>query len=282
MYRSRLADKRLLLVLDDVTSEEQVLPLLPGSPSCAVIVTSRARLAGCRARTGSTSTRSTTRPRWSCSPRSSAADGCGPSRTAAAELVKYCGGLPLALRIAGARLASRPQWRIAELARRLKNEVRRLDELSHRGLELRSSIGLTYRSLPEQAQRLFRLFALVQAPDFPGWAAAALLDTDLAEAEDVLERLVDAQMLDTVAVARTGRIRYRFHDLIRVYAQERLMETETAERAQRRARPGARRLARARRGRRTARSTAATSRSCTAPRRGWHLAEWRGRSTSIG
>jgi DNA-binding SARP family transcriptional activator len=228
MYRSRLASKRLLLLLDDVTNEEQVLPLLPGSPSCAVIVTSRARLVGLSgahwidvdAFDDDTSMellgKIVGRERLLAEPES------------ADELVKYSGGLPLALRIAGARLASRPHWRIGELARRLKNEVRRLDEFSHRGLELRSSIGLTYRSLPDQVQRLFRLFALVKAPDFPGWTAAALLDTDLAYAEEIVERLVDAQMLDTV-LCSTGQIRYRFHDLIRVYAQERLLETESDE-----------------------------------------------------
>jgi DNA-binding SARP family transcriptional activator/Flp pilus assembly protein TadD len=225
MYRSRLASKRLLLVLDDVTSEAQVVPLLPGSPSCAVIVTSRARLSGLPG------------AHWinvdafdSDSSVELLAKIVGRERVraepdSADELVKYCGGLPLALRIAGARLASRPHWRIAELARRLKNEVRRLDELSHHGLELRSSIGLTYRSLPDQAKRLFRLSALIQAPDFPGWTAAALLDTDPTDAEEMLERLVDAQMLDTVQ-GSTRHLRYRFHDLIRVYAQERLMETE--------------------------------------------------------
>jgi DNA-binding SARP family transcriptional activator/tetratricopeptide (TPR) repeat protein len=226
MYRSRVAGKRLLIVLDDVTSEEQVLPLLPGSASCAVIVTSRARLVGLPAARqvdvgtfdATTSMELLARivgwPRLRAEP------------PAAAQLVNYCGGLPLALRIAGARLASRPQWRIAELTRRLKSEVRRLDELSHRGLEVRSSIALTYRSLPEQAQRLFRLSAIVKAPDFPSWTAAALLDVDLMQAEDTLERLVDVRMLDTKRCA-DGQLRYGLHDLIRVYAQERLLESES-------------------------------------------------------
>src|SRR5207244_2024770 len=143
---------------------------------------------------------------------------------AASDVIHYCGGLPLALRIAGARLASRPHWRIGQLSRRLKNEVRRLDELSHHGLEIRSSIGLTYRSLPEPAKRLFRLFAIIAAPDVPGWTAAALLGCDLLEAEEVLDRLVEAQMLDVMHVPN-GQVRYRFHDLIRVYAQELLMQT---------------------------------------------------------
>jgi DNA-binding SARP family transcriptional activator/tetratricopeptide (TPR) repeat protein len=225
MYRSRLATKRLLLVLDDVTSEQQVLPLLPGSPSCAVIVTSRTRLylsgaywVDVDAFDNETS--------MDLLATIVGRERLEAEQDSAEELVRYCGGLPLALRIAGARLASRPHWRISELSRRLKNEMRRLDELSHHGLELRSSIGLTYRSLPELTQRLFRLLALISAPDFPGWTAAALLDIDVVDAEELLEQLVDAQMLDTVR-GQNRRLRYRFHDLIRVYARERLMETET-------------------------------------------------------
>jgi DNA-binding SARP family transcriptional activator len=229
IYRSRLASKRLLLVLDDVRGEQQVLPLLPGSPSCAVILTSRTRLSSLPgahwidigAFDGATS-------------RELLRKIVGPERVEAEpaaidELINYCGGLPLALRIAGARLASRPHWRVGELNRRLKDEVRRLDEFSHHGLELRSSIGSTYRGLPESAKRLFRLIGLIQAPDVPAWTAAALLDSNLVDAEDILERLVEAQVLETLhGDSQTDPVRYRFHDLIRVYAQERLMETETA------------------------------------------------------
>jgi DNA-binding SARP family transcriptional activator/tetratricopeptide (TPR) repeat protein len=228
MYRSRLASKRVLLVLDNVTSEEQVLPLLPGSPTCAVIVTSTARLVGMPgahwidvdtfddAMSMELLARIVGWPRLLAEPE------------AVTELITYCGGLPLALRIVATRLASRPHWRIVELTRRLKSEVRRLDELSHHGLEMRSSVGLTYRSLPELAQRLFRLSAMVEAADFPSWVAAVLLDTDLRQAEDTLERLVDVQLLD-MKVCDDGQIRYSFHNLIRLYANERLMESETAD-----------------------------------------------------
>ncbi|HEU5471977.1 MAG TPA: BTAD domain-containing putative transcriptional regulator [Actinophytocola sp.] len=225
MYRSRLASKRLLLVLDDVTSEQQVIPLLPGSPSCAVLVTSRARLVGLPGASfiGIDTFDEATAAEFLA--RIVGRDRVEAEPMATTEVITYCGRLPLALRIAGARLVSRPHWRIGDLARRLKNEVRRLDELSHQGLAIRSSIGLTYRSLPEQAKRLFRLFAMIKVPDAPGWLAAALLDIELTEAEDLLERLVEAQMLDAVRDP-VGQIRYRFHDLIRVYAQERLAESE--------------------------------------------------------
>lgn len=232
MYRSQLARKQLLVVLDDVTSEAQVLPLLPGSPNCAVIVTSRIRLSGLSGADWIDVDVLDTDKSTELLTKIIGAERVHTEQGAVVELVQLCGGLPLALRIAGARLASRPHWRIAGLVQRLADEARRLDEFTHRGLELRSNIGLTYRALPLQAQRLFRLFALVQAPDFPGWIAAALLDTDLIEAEDVLETLVDARVLDTVEF-QGERVRYRFHALIRVYALEQLVENEpSADREQ--------------------------------------------------
>ncbi|WP_410585862.1 AfsR/SARP family transcriptional regulator [Amycolatopsis sp. lyj-23] len=229
MYRTRTAGKRLLVVLDDVADEEQVLPLLPGSPSCAVIVTSRARLSGLSGAHSVDVDVFDAGQALELLVRIIGPDRVAAEREAAVELVDFCDGLPLALRIAGARLASRPHWRIGDLVRRLGDEAGRLDELAHRGIELRSNIALTYHSLDARGQRLFRLIALVEAPDFPAWTAAALLDTDLLAASEVLESLVDAQVLDTVVYPGEHEVRYRFHDLIRVYARERLLESETGE-----------------------------------------------------
>ncbi|MGL5859406.1 MAG: AfsR/SARP family transcriptional regulator [Angustibacter sp.] len=229
LYRSTVSGKRLLVVLDDVTSETQALPLLPGSASCAVIITSRARLSGLPG------------ARWfhvdvfdvdqstELLIRIVGDERVATQPQAVVELITFCGGLPLALRIAGARLASRPHLRIDGLVRRLRDEARRLDEFAHHGLELRSNIGLTYNALKPDAQRLFELFSLIQAPDFPAWTAAALLDRDLYEAEDILEGLVEAQLVDTVEYADASAPRYRFHDLIQVYAREKLAHTTTAD-----------------------------------------------------
>ncbi|WP_051772354.1 AfsR/SARP family transcriptional regulator [Saccharothrix sp. NRRL B-16314] len=229
LYRSKLADRRLLIVLDDVADEEQALPLLPGNPRCAVITTSRTRLTGLPG--AYCVDVDTLDPAQSMALLSRI---IGPERIAAEpeaadRLVELCAGLPLALRIAGARLASRPHWRVEDLARRLDDESRRLDEFVHKGLELRSTIALTYRGLPERARRLFRLCALVDAVDFPGWAPAALLDTSLREAEDLLETLVDAHVLEVRVVPGEQSHRYRFHGLVRVFDQERLTEEETPE-----------------------------------------------------
>jgi DNA-binding SARP family transcriptional activator len=229
MYRSKVFGKRLLVVLDDVTSEPQIRPLLPGSPTCAVIVTSRTRLSELSGAHRIDLDLFDEEQSLRMLSRIVGAERIDAEPEHARELVNFCGRLPLALRIAGARLASRPHWRVVSLTRRLRSEAHRLDELTHRGLVLRTNIGLTYRSLSRGAQQLFRRFALIQAPDFPGWTAAALLDTDLFEAEDILETLVDAQMLDTVSYPGEQLPRYRFHDLIRVYATEQLLAVESPQ-----------------------------------------------------
>ncbi|WP_167377677.1 AfsR/SARP family transcriptional regulator [Streptomyces malaysiense] len=229
MYRSRLADSRVLVVLDGVTGAEQVTPLLPGSATCAVITTSRARLAGTDGVRGIDLTAFDMANALELLAGIVGRERVQAELDTAVELVNLCDALPLALRIAGARLASHPHWRIEWLVQRLRDERRRLDELSHRGLELRSTISLAYRALPPSAQRLFRLFSLVQAPDSPAWVAAALLDADLGTAEDTLDVLVEAQVMDTVRYPDSHRPRYRFHDLIRAYAREELLATEPPE-----------------------------------------------------
>lgn len=227
MYRSRLASKRMLVVLDGATSEDQVLPLLPAGAGCAVIVTSRARLSGLPGAHLIDTEVFDVDFSLEMLAKIIGPERMTAERDASVELVDFCGRLPLAMRIAGARLASRPHWRLDILVARLRNTANRLDELSYRGLELRSSIGLTYRVLPESAKRLFRLYTLVSTVDFPGWTAAALLDIDPFDAEEVLENLIESQLLDTVAFPGEN-LRYRFHDLIRVYADERLSADEPA------------------------------------------------------
>jgi DNA-binding SARP family transcriptional activator/tetratricopeptide (TPR) repeat protein len=232
LYRSRVANKKVLVVLDGVTDEDQIIPLLPAGSGCAVIVTSRTRLSGLPgAHQIGVDVFDADRSLEMLAKIVGSAR-LQAEQEAALELVNLCGGLPLAIRIAGARLASRPHWRIDVLVARLRNSVRRLDELSYRGLVLRSNIDLSYRSLSLTARRLFRRFSLITSPDFPGWTAAALLDTDLYDAFEVVESLVEAQLLDTVRYPGE-RLRYRFHDLLRVYAIERLHADESeAERAE--------------------------------------------------
>jgi DNA-binding SARP family transcriptional activator len=227
-YRSRLADRRVLVVLDNAAGEAQVRPLLPAGPGCAALVTSRARLSGLEA-----AHPLTLDVLEADQAVALLAKLAGPGRVAAEpkaaqSIVRLCGWLPLAVRIAGARLASRPQWRLALLAERLGDERCRLDELKAGDLEVRASVALSYQGRGEQEQRLFRLLGLLAAPSFPAWVAATLLGVEVAEAEGLLEGLVDAQLVEAAGEDQAGQLRYRLHDLLRVYARERLHLEEPA------------------------------------------------------
>ncbi|MFF7841905.1 BTAD domain-containing putative transcriptional regulator [Streptomyces ossamyceticus] len=224
LFRSLVAGRRILLVLDDAGGEAQVRPLLPGSATCGVLVTSRARLGGLigarRTDLGVLDdvrglellTRVTGPERTPGEPREEAA---------ARRIVELCGGLPLALRIAGARLATRRHWTPRVLAERLADEHRRLDELSVGDLAVRASLGLSYEALDECARRVLRRIATLGSADVAVWAVAALADTSEDEAEEILERLLDAQLIDCPGTDHVGQPRYRLHDLVRVYAAER-------------------------------------------------------------
>jgi DNA-binding SARP family transcriptional activator/tetratricopeptide (TPR) repeat protein len=225
MYRTLLASRRVLVVLDDAVSEGQVAPLLPGSSDCAVIVTSRSRLTGVPGA------------------RQIELEVLDPAQSldllgqvigtqrldrepqAAAELVRAVDGLPLALRIIAARLAARPHWTLASMVRRLADEKHRLDELSHGDMTIRASLSLTHDGLTPQARKLFGLLGLAEGPTLPGWAAGAVLDDDRPYPSDLLEPLVDVQMLDVIAVEGTGEFRYRYQDMVRLFAREQLAAT---------------------------------------------------------
>ncbi|MGH8931798.1 MAG: tetratricopeptide repeat protein, partial [Egibacteraceae bacterium] len=134
----------------------------------------------------------------------------------AVMVARHCGLLPLAVRIAGARLRARPSWPIAALARRLADERDRLWQLRAGELAVRASFQLSYRNLDAAEARTFRLLGLLEGPDATPEVAAALTEATVSDAEAVLERLVDAQLLETPSVDR-----YRFHDLLRLFARER-------------------------------------------------------------
>ncbi|MET0495243.1 MAG: BTAD domain-containing putative transcriptional regulator [Actinoplanes sp.] len=227
-YRDRLADRRMLVVIDDVRSAADVRTLLPGSPECAVLITSRHRLPELdgahhvQIATFTPEEAVALLGRLVGAPRITAEPAC------AAELVTQCGLLPLAVRVAGARLAVRPGWRLSRLSARLRDEAGRLDELAAGDLGVRASLALTYRALPEPARRLFRLISLLGASSVPAFAAAAALDTGIRPAETLLEQLVDVSLLDTVDEP-DGESRYRMHDLIRLYGRERAAEEDSAE-----------------------------------------------------
>ncbi|MDX6279184.1 MAG: hypothetical protein QOH03_255 [Kribbellaceae bacterium] len=218
-FRTALAGRRLALVLDNASDQEQVRPLLPGSGGCAVIVTSRRSMAGLGGRQfqlGEPPLEESIEMLRRISERPDAPeDEC-------AEVVRQCGGLPLAIRMAGARLASRPTWPVAHLAERLADGRRRLDELQLDDSGVRATLVLSIEQLAGsddpidvQAVTMFALLGLSDSVDLTSALAAALSDSPEPEAVVVLERLVDVHLLAT-----PGPGRYRLHDLVRVAARE--------------------------------------------------------------
>ncbi|MEV0597497.1 AfsR/SARP family transcriptional regulator [Nonomuraea cavernae] len=233
LYRSIMSRQRVLVVLDDVRSEQQTRPLLPGGSNCAVLVTSRGRLPGLAGAHLTDLDVLNTSAAMELFAAVVGQERVAVEPDAAADIVRLCGGLPLAVRTAGARLRTRRQWPIATMARKLSDERHRLDELSAGDLEVRSSIGLSYRLLDDQAKAAFRRLGVLGMPDFASWIVGPLLDQPAQRAEEVVERLVDAQLLDYVTTDAFGQVRYRLHDLLRVYAREQAEKEEpVAELAQ--------------------------------------------------
>lgn len=219
-YRSLLAERRVLVVLDDAANEQQVRPLLPGSPRCGVLITSRNRLPGLAGARLLELDMLSQQEATTLLARVVGDDRVVAAPDAAAEIVSSCGRLPLAVRIAGARLASRRHWSAQLLARRLGDERRRLDELWAGDQQVRATIEMSLPGLDPRARTVLRRLGQLGPSDFPCWVVAALLDTDPDDAETVVEQLVDAHLVDYTYVDRAGQIRYRLHDLVRIYARE--------------------------------------------------------------
>ena len=221
-YRTTLAGRRVLVLLDNARDAAQVRPLLPGSGSCAVLVTTRNRMPDL-ARTKLVDL-DVLDDDEALSLFTKIVDDERPVREpeATADLLLACAGLPLAIRICAARLVTRSGWRIRTMANRLRDERRRLDELTVGDLAVRASFEVSFASLPARRTRgvapadAFRLLGLWQGPTISTTAAAALFGAAEDDAADALELLVDAHLLES-----KGPDRYKFHDLLRVYASER-------------------------------------------------------------
>ncbi|MDW8806191.1 BTAD domain-containing putative transcriptional regulator [Streptomyces scabiei] len=228
LYRTLAAERRLLVVLDNAVDAEQVRPLLPGGPGCLVLVTSRDRLAGLAARDGArrigVDVLSPEESRLLLH-RTLGAERVDADPRAAAELAHACGHLPLALRIAAANLDHTP-WRTLEEQAAELRDGDRLSALSVTGdatTAVRGAFDLSYHALDAPARRMFRLLALVPGPETGLDAAAVVAGLARAEAAALLERLTAAHVLRE---HRAGR--YRRHDLVALYAAERLRQEETA------------------------------------------------------
>ncbi|TCO48871.1 AfsR/SARP family transcriptional regulator [Actinocrispum wychmicini] len=215
-YQSLLADRKVLLVLDNAADASQVIPLVPANRGCAVLITSRIALTTVDARH--------VRVDVFTEPDSvrllallAGDDRVAQEADAATEISRWCGHHPLALRIAGARLAGRPDWTLSLFGARLRDSRRRLDELRVADLGIRACFAIGYESLGTDtvAMRAFRLLGVLGVPEVGIELVSVLLDVDEVNAEYAMDRLVEVRLLDPV-----GAGRFRTHDLLRLYAAE--------------------------------------------------------------
>jgi len=231
MFRGRTSRHRILVFLDNAMDESQVAHLIPAAPECGVIITSRSRLAGLAG--GHSESLEVMEPEQALDLIRKV---IGPDRLAtevdsARRIAQLCGFLPLALRIAAARLASRPAWRLGWFADRLGDEQNRLNLLKVGNMEVRASLALSYDSRSIEEKNAFRMLGILKAATFPAWNLAVLTETRLADAEETAERLVDAELLEVSGIDSVGMVRYRFHDLLRDYARE-LLAAEDSDSTQ--------------------------------------------------
>ncbi|MBB4979399.1 AfsR/SARP family transcriptional regulator [Streptomyces nymphaeiformis] len=227
LYRRLLRGRRVLVVLDDASSFAQVAPLLPANGGCCVVVTSRESMEELVLRHGAVRVPLGVLDRADSTAlldRIVTGGRTAASRAQTARLAELCDGLPLALCIAAARLATRPHWTVRRLADRLADEHRRLDELSLGGSRVRASFELSHGCLSPRLASVYRRLSLLDVPDVPAWAVAALLDCPVETAEQYLDELTDAHLLEVSGPDATGQYRYRFQSLLRLYARERAQE----------------------------------------------------------
>ena len=220
LYRSLLADRRVLVLLDNARDVEQVRPLLPGAPGCLVLVTSRRRLSGLVAGEGAYHMSLDLLP--PADARDLLAQRIGADRVAAEpgaveEIVTACAGLPLALSIVAARAAAQPRFGLAGLASELRVPDGGLDvlDLGEPDCSVRAVFSWSYRTLTDGATRLFQLLGLHSGPDIAVAAAASLAGVPTAQVRPLLAELTRARLLEEPAAGR-----YACHDLLRAYARE--------------------------------------------------------------
>ncbi|MEV6603524.1 BTAD domain-containing putative transcriptional regulator [Kutzneria sp. NPDC051319] len=223
-WRSHMAGKRAVIILDNALDAAQIRPLLPGTPGILVVVTSRRRLTALE---GIVPLSLDVLPLDDA--RMLFTQIIGDDRAAAEPeavetAVELCGRLPLAIRIAAARLRDRQGWHVADLVERLESQARRSQFLQTGDRSVMSALRLSCRYLSDEQNRLFRLLGLHPGPDFDAYASAALAGIPLDDAEAVLETLLDDNMVrqDTVG-------RFYFHDLVRDCANELCTRLESEE-----------------------------------------------------
>ncbi|MFI8305314.1 AfsR/SARP family transcriptional regulator [Streptomyces sp. NPDC085927] len=230
LYRSMLAQRRVLILLDNARDTEQVRPLLPGSPGCLVIVTSRNRLTGLVAGEGAhplTLDQLTSAEAHDLLARRLGTDRLAAEPEAADEIIARCGRLPLALAIVAAHARAHPAFPLGAIADEVSDSHGSLDAFAGGdgiSTDVRAVFSWSYKALPAPAARLFRLLGLHFGPDISAPAAAGLAGLPPREARGLLAELTRAHLLTEHFPGR-----YTLHDLLRVYAAERVRAEETPE-----------------------------------------------------
>jgi DNA-binding SARP family transcriptional activator/tetratricopeptide (TPR) repeat protein len=229
LYRSLVADRQMLIVLDNARDEQQVRPLIPASPGSLVIVTSRRQLAGLAASDGAHVLNLDVLPEAEARQMLSARIGAARAAAepaAIAEIARLCAGLPLALAVIAARAQTRPSFPLSAIASELRDATTRLDVLDADDPAggVRAVFSWSYQQLSPGAARMFRLLGLHPGPDISAAAATSLAGTDLVQARQALAELTRAHLLTEHAPGR-----YAFHDLLRAYAagQARAADSDT-------------------------------------------------------
>ncbi|WP_053739543.1 XRE family transcriptional regulator [Nocardia sp. NRRL S-836] len=225
LFRALMRDRRVLVLLDNAADESQVLPLLAGGEHCLTIVTCRRSLAGVEPAQRLVLDMLAEQSAVDLLTTIVGEDVVLGDPDAAREVVGLCGNLPLAVRIVGNRLATRRHWSLSYLAGQLRDEHRRLDSLAAGDLRLRPAFELSRRRLSPAAQEVFRRLALIPGAHFSEELAAVVTGVSPEEVEAQLEELVEASLLTVT----TERMRLQFHDLVRLFAQERLAAEEAED-----------------------------------------------------
>ncbi|WP_081736217.1 AfsR/SARP family transcriptional regulator [Amycolatopsis orientalis] len=231
LFRSLVHGRRVLLVLDDAAGEAQLRPLLPAGGGCAVLVTSRFALDGLEIGRPVPVDVLPSADAAALLARLTDSGEFDEDSVAAQQVLEYCGGLPLALRIVGSRIGHRSGWRLADVAVELSVERRRLDWLRTGDLAVRSSLSLGYRQLAPDRQRLFRRLGLLPTADFPAWAAALADGGEPDRVDGALEDLRHRHMIQPIS-RDGGTPRYRVHELLRAFAVEEVGAEPERERAE--------------------------------------------------
>jgi len=223
-WRGHLADKKVLVVLDDAAGSDQVRPLLPGAAGCLVLVTSRRRLTALEEAAPISVGTLSPGEAADLFARLAGRPGLRPADDAVAEVTGLCGRLPLAIRLVAAGLRHHPAWTVTDLAAELTTVRDRPAAMQAEDVSVAAAFDLSYQDLTAGQQRLFRRLGLHPGADFDAYAAAALDDTDLQAARRRLDELYDHNL-----ISEPARGRYRLHDLLREYARARVAADDTAD-----------------------------------------------------